>query len=466
MAHGINIIEISTSEVEKILELNEGHFLDFKAKEIAPIKLSKSLSAFANADGGELYIGISEEKSSNRRYWRGFTKPEDANGHIQLLEQFFPFATEHIYTFLKNSKSNDFVLKIEIHKSRQVREAADKNYYLRRSAQNLPITDDETFNRIKRNKGITSFETEPIAAPKELITNSSAIITFMLEVIPTAEPEAWLKKQLVLVNELPTVAGLVLFADEPQIALPKQSGIKIYRYQSKDTEGSRSTLAFDPISIEGNAYAQIKDAVEKTASIIESVRVNTPNGLENVQYPTDALHEIITNAVLHRDYGIADDIHIRIFDNRVEIWSPGTLPAHITPENILEERFARNAAIVRLINKFPEPPNKDVGEGLNTAFEAMRSMRLKPPEIRQEGGYVKVILKHEPLATPEELILEYLGHNDQIRNRDARDICFIGSENKMKTILQSMVRKGLIEQVPGSTRYTAAYQKVRRHGKS
>jgi len=46
------------------------------------------------------------------------------------------------------------------------------------------------------------------------------------------------------------------------------------------------------------------------------------------------------------------------------------LPAHITPKNILKERFARNGNLVRVINKFPDPPNKDVGEGLNTAFEA------------------------------------------------------------------------------------------------
>jgi len=164
---------------------------------------------------------------------------------------------------------------------------------------------------------------------------------------------------------------------------------------------------------------------------------------------------------LHRDYSIADDIHIRIFDNRVEVASPGTLPAHITPDNILDERFARNATIVRLINKFPNPPNKDVGEGLNTAFRAMRQMKLKPPTITQSGGYVQVTLKHEPLATPEELVLEYLKKNDQITNRIARQICFIGSENKMKGILQRLVKKGLIELVPGTTRYSAAYRLVR-----
>ncbi len=158
---------------------------------------------------------------------------------------------------------------------------------------------------------------------------------------------------------------------------------------------------------------------------------------------------------------MADDVHIRIFDNRVEVVSPGMLPAHITPENILSERFARNAAIVRLINKFPDPPNKDVGEGRNTAFMAMREMKLKPPVITQVGGSVMVILSHEPLASPEEVILEYLETNEKITNRIARDLCFIDSENKMKGVLQRMVKKGLIELVPGTTRYSAAYRLVR-----
>ncbi|WP_211256120.1 ATP-binding protein [Edaphobacter aggregans] len=133
---------------------------------------------------------------------------------------------------------------------------------------------------------------------------------------------------------------------------------------------------------------------------------------------------------MHRDYSLADDIHIRTFDNRVEVISPGSLPAHITPENILEERFSRNGVIVRLINKFPNPPNKDVGEGLNSAFLAMRDMKLKPPIIQQGNNSVKVVLKHEPLATPEELILNYLQTNDSIKNSVAREICFIGSEIK------------------------------------
>ncbi len=54
----------------------------------------------------------------------------------------------------------------------------------------------------------------------------------MLDVVPTAEPEDWLKKQNVVVNDRPTVAGVLLFSDEPQALLPKRSGIKVYRYKN------------------------------------------------------------------------------------------------------------------------------------------------------------------------------------------------------------------------------------------
>src|SRR5205085_11597323 len=137
----------------------------------------------------------------------------------------------------------------------------------------------------------------------------------------------------------------------------------------------------------------------------------------------------ITNAVLHRDYSIAADIQIRVFDNRIEVESPGRLPGHITTQNILIEQFARNGMIVRLINKFPDPPNKDVGEGLNTAFQAMRALRLKDPEVDETASGVLVTLRHEKLATPEQKIVEFLRKNDEINNTTARKITFIGSEN-------------------------------------
>ncbi len=455
----IPIIEISDGEVAKVLVQHEGHFCDVKAKEISPGKLTKTICALSNAEGGEVFIGIREDKVNRVNSWSGFNVPEDANGHIQAFEGLFPSGEGYGYAFLRSANNPGFVLKVEVAKNRDVKYASDGKVYVRRGPQSLPCDTEEALARLRRNKGLISFETEPVNADQLEITNSTVILAFMLDVVPTAEPEAWLRKQQLIVNGKPTVAGIVLFAEEPQAILPKRTGIKVYRYKTKAPEGTRDTLDGEPRSIEGNAYIQIHEAVRTTAEIIESVRVNTPSGLESVKYPITALHEIITNAVLHRDYSIADDIHIRIFDNRVEVASPGTLAGHVTPENILNERFARNATIVRLINKFPDPPNKDVGEGLNTAFSAMREMKLQPPQIEQAGGYVKVVLKHEPLASPEEIILEYLQDHDQITNRISRDLCFIGSENRMKGILQRLVKNGSIELVPGTTRYSAAYRR-------
>ena len=412
------------------------------------------MSALCNAEGGEIYIGIDD----NPRLWRGFTNIEAANAHLRVFEEFFPYSSDALYELLVNDSFDGIVLKIQVSKTRDLKSASDGKVYLRRGAQSLPVVDEARLQTLRRDKGIVSFETELVNCPEDVVTNSTHIIEFLLEVVPTGEPSAWLRKQLALVNEKPTVAAVLLYAEEPQAVLPKRSGLKIYRYKTTAEEGSRETLDFDPISIEGCIYEQIKKAVLETRKIIEGVRLQTADGLIPVNYPHEAIHEIITNAVIHRDYSITDDIHVRIFDNRVEVLSPGTLPGHITAENILSERFARNPCVVRLINKFPNPPNKDVGEGLNTAFESMRDLKLKPPEIKQQGGYVKVLLKHEALATPEEAILQYLLKNKEIANRHARDVCFIKSENQMKRILQGLVASGLLESVDGRTRYTAAYQ--------
>ena len=67
--------------------MQEGHFLDVKAIEIVPAKLTRTFSALSNAEGGEVYIGIAENKAAGGlRSWRGFESVEKANGHIQAFE--------------------------------------------------------------------------------------------------------------------------------------------------------------------------------------------------------------------------------------------------------------------------------------------------------------------------------------------------------------------------------------------
>jgi ATP-dependent DNA helicase RecG len=459
----IEVYEISDRQVEQILSYTEGHFLDLKAKEIKPSKLTKAISGFANADGGELYIGVAESTAVGTPHrWEGFADPEDANAHIQVFESLFPLGEDYTYNFLAHPNHTGVVLQVLVRKTRGIVRAHDGIPYIRRGAQNLPVDTDDKLRTLERNKGITSFEDEPVAVGIERISNSENVIRFILEVVPTSEPEDWLRKNELIQNQKPTVAGVVLFADLPQAILPKRTGIKIYRYKTSATEGTRETLVGNPVTVEGCAYDLIYEAERITQEIISGIQVLGAKGLEAVAYPIETLHEVITNAVLHRDYSIADDVHVRIFDNRVEVASPGRLPAHITVNNILKERFGRNGKLVRIINKFPNPPNKDVGEGLNTAFEAMRNLRLKDPVIAEQDNYVVVQIKHERLASAEDIVMEYLDHNEMITNRVARGLTGIRSENSMKEVFIRLRTRELIEPVPGLTGFNSAWRRKTR----
>ncbi|GAB6954789.1 ATP-binding protein [Mediterraneibacter glycyrrhizinilyticus] len=351
-----------------------------------------------------------------------------------------------------------YVLQVTIFKTQSIVYCTDgKIPYVRKGAQNLPCDTLEKIRRLELDKGISSFENEVVAESDfSDVDNSAVWEKFKNSIVPDTSTEAWLKKQRLFVDKKLTVAALLLFSDEPQICLPKRSSIKNFRYQTSG-EAERDTLVGVPVTVEGCAYSQIYEAVSKTKEIIESIK-KFGKEFETIEYPEETLHEIITNAVLHRDYSITTDIQIRIFDNRVEVESPGKLPGYVTVDNILTVQSARNPKIVRLINKFPEAPNKDVGEGLNTAFEAMAKLRLKEPVIEENDNFVLVIIKHEKLASPEEIVVDYLLKNDSITNRIGRNITGIKSENSMKRIFWKLRDAGMLYMIGAGS--AAAWKKT------
>ncbi len=208
----IDVSVITDDQLKKIYSKRETHFCDLKSKEIQPRKLTKTLTAFANADGGELYIGI-DEREEGAFVWNGFTSLEDANGHLQALEESCPLGTHVRYSFLRCDGQPGAVLFCEIEKTPDIRIASDGKVYLRRGAQNLPQDTDEKLQRLKFSKGIMSFEDQILNTDPTTISNSIATIEFSFEVIPTAEPDFWLRKQKLIVSEKPTVAGVINQAD-------------------------------------------------------------------------------------------------------------------------------------------------------------------------------------------------------------------------------------------------------------
>ncbi len=198
----IQTVKILREQVSAILKKSESHFCDLKAKEISPAKLSQTLSAFANADGGDIYLGITDA-----RRWDGFANEEAANAHIQIIEKLFPIGVASNCTFLASEAARGLVLHIEIIKTADIWPASDGGCYIRRGAQKLPVNTPDQLDRLKLNKGLKSFEDQTISTEKEDITNSYITIEFLLDVIPTAEPEQWLKKQKLINNEMPVVAS-------------------------------------------------------------------------------------------------------------------------------------------------------------------------------------------------------------------------------------------------------------------
>jgi len=126
---------------------------------------------------------------------------------------------------------------------------------------------------------------------------------------------------------------------------------------------------------------------------------------ERLAYPTFAWQEGIVNAVAHRDYrlqGIGIEVHL--FDDRMEIWSPGELVEPVTLERLRNrERVhaSRNPRIVRVLTAFGYM--RELGEGIPRIFEVMEQEGLRPPEFRLEGGRFVVTLRSTPVYRPETM---------------------------------------------------------------
>jgi ATP-dependent DNA helicase RecG len=449
----MKITNLNENEVKKICKKQENHFFDKKAKEIKGKKIQKIAVAFANADGGDFIIGIKDDKEENNPLlrWSGFNTIEDYNYVFQNISEINP-SIPYTQKFLYYEEIQEYALLITVEKSSSVHHTSDNTVYIRRSAQSLPLKEPQKIAELAFAKGETSYEDVILnQAYPEDIFESKQFIKFLKSYSPKTDAIDFTVNQNLVdrQNFSPKVSGILLFNDNPSSVLPRKCGIKITRYETDEEIPERHHLK-EQITVEGALYDQIHEASEKITAFMSNINIWTTKGLDKVSYPPEAIWEILVNAVIHRDYSISDDIQILIFNNRIEIRSPGKLPGYVTTDNILEARYSRNPKIVRNLNRYNPPPNRDMGEGLNTAFQKMKEWKLKNPKIIQENNYVKVIIPHTPLATPEEAVLEFLKNNHEIKNSQARMITGIKSENKMKNVFNRLKSEGLIEKVPGT----------------
>ena len=258
---------------------------------------------------------------------------------------------------------------------------------------------------------------------------------------------------------LPKRAAVLLFAEFPDSLMAGgRCAVRIFRYKDRGVRrGDRPDLITIPINFEGPTIKLIKDVHTRMLDILATgVRVES-GFVTEYTIPTRAIKEAITNAIIHRDYHVKKDIEIRIYEDRVEVVSLGMLVYNITLQNIGLERAQdyRNDLLVKHLREFPDPPNLDANEGVNTIRREMQSQNLYPPTYstwptKDELGlkyYVKVKLLNESAPDEWTKVESYLKKYNYVGNAQARRITGVVQMTNMSKILRKWLDQGLIERV-------------------
>ena len=176
------------NESTTLLEKKENHFLDFKSRDITPSKLQESFVAFANSDGGDLYVGIEDEKNYINRI-KGFDKPEDANDVISvLLEQTSP-AVENVDIEFIYFDSKGYVLHFSIPKSPKVHYTTQGRCFIRVNASKREIKGERVL-ALGYAKGSYQYEKQPVKHADILDIENSVYLKEYMERVGdhTADP--------------------------------------------------------------------------------------------------------------------------------------------------------------------------------------------------------------------------------------------------------------------------------------
>lgn len=279
---------------------------------------------------------------------------------------------------------------------------------------------------------------------------------------PTAQddPTAWLYRRGCLARTdqgyVPTNAGLLLFAREVERHFP-QCEITLLRYR-----GLAMSDEFERDDVRDTLPEQIRRAERW---INEHIRRGSKMvGLERQdweEYPPAAMREAIVNAVAHRDYSVrGEGIRIALFGDRLECYSPGRLPGHVTLENLHHERFSRNEVLVQVLSDLGLIER--LGYGIDRIVEQMAGAGLPPPQFRETAAGFLLALQGRVVAEAQTvgvdtsawvqqglnerqiIALLYLTEHRRITNREYRDQQPGVSEETVRRDLADLVDRGLL----------------------
>lgn len=349
----------SVKDIESRLRSGEDSGWEFKQVEFAgdrPRRLTRGdwadeIAAFANAAGGVVLAGVADDGNVI-----GMSRPQIAALDSLLVE----VSTDtikppvRIRTHHKELSDGKLVLLAEVPESDSVHEGPG-GCYVRVGASKRLMAGDERLRLAQRRlrARFLWFDKQPVPETG-FRTLTEALWKPLLSAEGAAEPEAALGKLALLEDDeagvlRATVAGVLLCTPNPERWLPNAC-ITATRYRGAD----RASGQIDAQEITGPLNEQIAGASAFAARNMQVAASKDPARSDLPQYSEKALFEALVNAVAHRDYSMRGSrIRLSMFDDRVEIQSPGALPNNLTVESMASRQSTRNEALTSVLARMP-----------------------------------------------------------------------------------------------------------------
>ncbi|MCB0062690.1 MAG: putative DNA binding domain-containing protein [Caldilineaceae bacterium] len=437
-----------------VLNKKPGQQWEFLA-EVEPEVMAETLVAFANSDGGTIVLGMHPDGKLGN-----FFTAEEADDTLQAALRLCrpPMHTD----WHEEQVQGKFLVLLRVERSASVHTLWDGRVLTRRGAHNLPL-DGEEFAQLFANRPSGDFETEIVAGATREDLDDDVIDDYMerrQKRTPRSDvlPKDRLLQQIgaISADKTPTVSGLLLFGKEPQFFMPHSRAIFV-KFADTQPRGPGGTLGYGrreelvgPLpKIIDRAWRVLWEEMDKQA-VVKGLQRH-----EQLEYPESSVREALVNAVAHRDYRLTGrSIEIRMYTDRVEITSPGGLPAHITLDNIVEEHYSRNPRLVNGLYQWGYI--EELGLGIDRMIEDMVNGGHPPPTFDAKGHRFSVILynrKDAKRVVPEWeqnmnerqiKAVEFLQREGSITNRDYRELCpHVGAET-LRLDLADLVNKGVL----------------------
>lgn len=377
------------------VRLTEDPRFDRKSGSADSKVLAKYLSAFGNGpsvDGGVLAIGIEKDGRITGCNHLSQSALSDVESCGQNFCPDGRFVSRRLAC--QNAKgADDFIVLVRIdYVDGKVVQLGDGTAWERLGDECKKLTEEKKQEK-RIDKGERSFEQEasglsyPDEFDKNKISKFCALIKKNVESRENHSNEEILRSShlakarddKVICNN----ACALLFANDVQTVFPG-CYVHFLRFEGNEAKsGSEYNVIKDRL-ISGN----IIDIIRDTASLIDNnLREFTDfrdgKFVTVPEYPRDAWYEMLVNAVVHRSYHIKSaPVFVRLFDNRLEIESPGGFMPQITAENIVGTHRPRNLFLMLALREYGEV--RCISEGTRRMVAEMENAHLPPPEFRQE----------------------------------------------------------------------------------